>query len=76
MTRLQIIQYTGAIATLIAIILQDPEVANFLMEHPWTTGGLLSAPSFTTLAALAARAVARHRAPAVEQKPESDEAGA
>ena len=67
MGRLQIIQYTGAIATVIATVAQDPEVMEFLMAHPWTTGGLLSMPSFMTLVALAARSASRRRGSAAPE---------
>lgn len=63
MTRSQIVQYVAAFAAILSTVLTDPEVRTFLVEHPWTTGGLLSAPSLVTMIGLVTRVVARRGAP-------------
>lgn len=62
MSRTQILQYAAAVASAVAIVLTDPEVVTFLVEHPGTFLSLLSLPSLATLAGLAARALARRKA--------------
>ena len=65
-TQAKIIQYVGAIAAVLFTVLSDPAVLEFLVSHPWTTAGLLSAPSAVTLVGLAAAALARGTATPVD----------